>query len=262
MSLRGWDLKAIFNDPALYGMEISCSEKGAFRGLDFEIFYQQLGPGNGVFYGAIALPETLRRIQLGAAVLTLPNFKLWIYTNGDFRFEVGWPPWNNSLTVEVGIYRGGGGLYFGKLRSGDLPSTTTTIEYNPILEFGLALELGLGRDFTAGPFSASLFVGLRGVFQGLLAWKATNDLNNSPDYYWFSASVSLIGTVRGVVNLGIVSLSFSVNIGVSTGVAFETDCRTEVVVSAWVAVSVSVKIVFVDINVELQHDCLGDLCAR
>ena len=180
MSLRGWDLKAIFNDPALYGMEISCSAKGAFRGLDFEIFYQQLGPGNGVFYGAIALPETLRRIQLGAAALTLPNFKLWIYTNGDFRFEVGWPPWNNSLTVEVGIYRGGGGLYFGKLRSGDLPSTTTTIEYNPILEFGLALELGLGRDFTAGPVSASLFVGLRGVFQGLLAWKAVDKDGKPP----------------------------------------------------------------------------------
>jgi hypothetical protein len=258
MSLRGWDLKAIFNDPALYGMEISCSADGAFRGLDFEIFYQQLGPGNGVFYGAITLPETLRRIQLGAAALTLPDFKLWIFINGDFRFEAGWPPWNNSLTVEIGIYRGGGGLYFGKLRSGDLPSTTTTIDYNPILEFGLALELGLGRDFTAGPVSASLFVGLRGVFQGLLAWEAvdkdSNDtkLSRSPDYYWFSASVSLIGTVRGVVNLGIVSLSFSVNIGVSTGVAFETDCETEIVVSAWVAVSASVRIVFVDTNVNFN----------
>jgi hypothetical protein len=262
--LKGWELRALFNDPSLYGIEIS-STIGQFSGFDFEILYQKLGPKNGVYYGAITLPTKYRTIQLGAASLTLPNFKLWIYTDGDFRFAVGWPLWDDIFTVEVEIFTGGGGLYFGKLRSGDLPKPSSNggasngppaITYNPILEFGLGLELGLGRDFTAGPLSASLFVGMRGVFQGLLAWQVTGgtpgSLSNSPDYFWFSASVSLVGIVNGSVDLAIVSLSFSINISITTTLAFETGCKSLVDVDAYVSVSATLKILFVHVTVRFH----------
>ena len=90
MSLRGWRVRFIFNDPALYGLEVTCDE-GLFTGFKFEILYQKLGPHLGVYYASVTIPEQYRQINLGAAALTLPTFKIWIYTNGDFKVSVGWP---------------------------------------------------------------------------------------------------------------------------------------------------------------------------
>jgi hypothetical protein len=262
--LKGWELRALFSDQSLYGIEIS-STIGQFAGFDFEVLYQKLGPQNGVYYGTVALPTEYRTIQLGAASLTLPNFKLWIYTDGDFRFAAGWPLWDDIFAVEVGMFTGGGGLYFGKLRSGDLPQPSSNdgasngppaINYDPILEFGLGLELGLRGDFTAGPLSGSLFVAIRGIFQGLIAWQEPGgkrgNLSKSPDYYWFSGSVSLVGIANGSVDLALIRLVFSVNIIVTASLAFETDCSSQVDVDAYVEVSTNLKIRFIHIPIEFH----------
>ncbi|HEU5063750.1 MAG TPA: hypothetical protein VFT79_11450 [Solirubrobacterales bacterium] len=267
--VRGWEVRAVLNDPALYGLEVA-SEEGQFSGLRVVILYQKLGNGVGVFYGELTMPTNYRTIQLGVVSLTIPTFKLWIYTNGDFKVSVGWPLGPNSIGVQVYVFTGGGGFYFAKLRSGDKPASggrellargSEAVEedsdYNPIIEFGLGAWFGVGRSFSAGPLSAELSLTIRGTFQGLLAWKApsqtepdkSSSISNPPDYYWFAASVGVVGVLQGKVDLKIVSLSILVRIEATAAIAFETGCGTEMVVSARVDAEASLRIVFITITV-------------
>jgi hypothetical protein len=182
--VREWELRAVFNDPALYGMEITC-DTGTYKGLLLEILYQKLAEGLGVYYGALTLPTRYRKIQAGPVTLIVPSFRLWIYTNGDFKVCVGWPLGPGSIGVQVIVFTGGAGFYFAKLRSGDRPDSGPKAlrergssaavgvpAYNPILEFGLGMWVGLGRSIESGPFTASLTLTLQGTFQGVLAWEA------------------------------------------------------------------------------------------
>ncbi|HEX5526857.1 MAG TPA: hypothetical protein VFX44_06615 [Solirubrobacterales bacterium] len=267
--LRGWEVRAVLSDPALYGLEIACSVE-TFKGLKVEILYQKLGSGVGVFYGALEMPEKFRTVQLGVVSLTIPSFKLWIYTNGDFKVSVGWPLGPNSIGVQVYVFTGGGGFYFAKLRSADNPASggqallaqgsalAETPNYNPILEFGLGVWFGVGRSFSAGPFSAELSLTMRGTFQGLLAWKAppaeggpekASSIAKAPDYYWFAASVGIVGVLQGKVDLKIVSLSVLVRLEANAAIALETGCATELTVRASVDAEASLRIVFITITV-------------
>ncbi len=268
--LRGWEVRAVLSDPALYGLEVTCSVE-PYKGLKVEILYQKLGSGVGVFYGELEMPEKFRTIQLGVVSLTIPSFKLWIYTNGDFKVSVGWPLGPNSIGVQVYVFTGGGGFYFAKLRSADNPASggqallaqgsmavANATNYNPILEFGLGIWFGVGRSFSAGPFSAELSLTMRGTFQGLLAWKApppeggpekASSIAKAPDYYWFAASVGIVGVLQGKVDLKIVSLSVLVRIEASAAIALETGCATKVIVRASVEAEASLRIVFITITV-------------
>lgn len=266
--LRGWEVRAVLSDPALYGVEVSCTA-GQFNELRIEILYQKLGSGVGVFYGELTMPTRYRTIQLGVVSLTLPSFKLWIYTNGDFKVSVGWPLGPNSIGVQVAIFTGGGGFYFAKLRSADKPGSggrallarrsppVADPDYNPIIEFGIALWFGVGRSFSAGPFSAELSVTIRGSFQGILAWNApdqkdpnsSTSISNPPDYHWFAATLGIVGVLQGEVDLKVVALSVLVRIEAVAGVAFETDYGTAVLVAASVDVEAKLRIVFITITV-------------
>ena len=265
IEVRGWEIRAVFNDPVLYGLEITCSA-GQFEGLLFEILYQKLGPHLGVYYGALTMPTRYRQINLGAVALTLPSFKIWIYTNGDFKVSVGWPLGDNSIGVQVYIFTGGCGFYFGKLRSGDNPESganalkalrsdvsADVISYNPIVTFGIALWFGVGRSISAGPFSASLSLTVQGTFQGILAWESaesgSGSIAKTPDYFWFAASVGIVGQLQGEVDLSIVKLSVLVRLSVVAGVAFETGYGTVINVTARVDARASLKIVFITISV-------------
>ncbi|WAH62772.1 hypothetical protein [Xanthomonas hortorum] len=262
--VRGWDIRAVFNDPVLYGLEITCSAD-QFKGLLFEILYQKLGPHLGVYYGALTMPTQFRQINLGAVALTLPSFKIWIYTNGDFKVSVGWPLGDDSIGVQVYIFTGGCGFYFGKLRSGDNPASaaaalkaigsaaaTDVVSYNPIVTFGLAMWFGVGRSISAGPFSASLSLTAQGTFQGILAWRDAADggsVSKTPDYFWFAATVGIVGQLQGEVDLSVVKLSVLVRLSVVAGIAFETGYGTVINVTARVDAEARLKILFVTISV-------------
>ncbi len=253
INIKGWDLKMLFNDPVLYGLEISVLD-GQFKGLDLIILYEKLGPHLGVYYGKLTIPEAYRTIELGAVSLTLPTVQIWIYTNGDFKVNVGWPLGPESIGIQVYIFTGSCGFYFGKLRSGDNPQNPNPpVAYNPILEFGLGLSVGLGRSFQSGPFSANLSLTLQGTFQGVLAWEEDKgDITHTPDYYWFAATVSLVGTLQGEVDLKIITLSVMVKMSVTAGIAFETDYGTIVAVIAKVEAKASVKVLFIKVTVSFS----------
>jgi hypothetical protein len=269
--LKGWRVQALFNDPAIYGIRIT-ADQGAFEGFKFEILYQKLGPDLGVYYGAISIPEKYRQINLGAVALKLPSFEIWIYTNGDFKVSVGWPLGPNSIGFEIYIFIGGCAFYFAKLRSGFNPrAPEPTIYYDPIIAFGLAIKIGLGRSINAGVFRAELSLTLQGVFQGILAWEgvnpkllnspdadvvrnaraavnASNAISGPPDYFWFSATVGIVGLLQGEVDLKIIKVSVSIRLSITTGLAFETEYGAVARVTAQVKAKATVKILFVKIS--------------
>lgn len=259
MQLRELRLRVLFNDPAMYGLEVSIpmtSPPSFFSGLLFEILYQKLGPNLGVYYGALTLPYGMRRIPLEGFILILPGFSAWIYTNGDFRINVGWPvnP-NNSIGISFDILTGWAGFYFAKLRSGDNPGALPSVNYNPILEFGIGVAVTAGIGINAGPLSASLAVSLSASFQGLLAWKPTgggSSIANQPDHYWFAGNASISVVLQGCVDLAIIKASVMVSFSVSAGVAFETGYQTVIPISASVSVSVSLKVIFFTIHLSFH----------
>lgn len=257
MRLRELRLRMLFNDPAMYGLEISIpmtSPPSFFSGLLFEILYQKLGPNLGVYYGALSLPYGMRRIPLEGFILILPGFSAWIYTNGDFRINVGWPVTpNNAIGVSFDILTGWAGFYFAKLRSGDNPGALPSVNYNPILEFGIGVAVTAGISINAGPLSASLEVNLSASFQGLLAWKASgSSIANKPDHYWFAGSASISVVLQGCVDLAIIKASVLVSFSVSAGVAFECGYQTIIPIAASVRVSVSLKVVFFTIHLSFH----------
>ncbi|QGU88492.1 hypothetical protein [Erwinia sorbitola] len=257
VELRELRLRVLFNDPAMYGLEVSIpmtSPPSFFSGLLFEILYQKLGPNLGVYYGALTLPYGMRRIPLEGFILILPGFSAWIYTNGDFRINVGWPVTpDNAIGISFDILTGWAGFYFAKLRSGDNPGALPSVNYNPILEFGIGVAVTAGISISAGPLSASLAVSLSASFQGLLAWEASgSSIANPPDHYWFAGSASISVLLQGSVDLAIIKASVMVSFSVSAGVAFETGYQTVIPISASVSVSVSLKVVFFTIHLSFH----------
>jgi len=255
LELRGFRIRVLFNDPSMYGLEISvpASPVTPFAGLLFEILYQKLTPNLGVYYGALTLPYALRRIPLSGVILILPGFSIWVYTNGDFRVNIGWPMGNASIGIQVAVLVGTAGLYFAKLRSGDNPGVPTKVDYNPILEFGLGVSLYVHESFNASIFSATLDVTLGGTFQGLLAWETgEGSMSGPPDHYWFAATVSLSVLIQGTIDFSIIKASVLIQFTANAGVAFETGCQTLIAVSAEVRVEVRVKIVFFTIGLSFH----------
>jgi hypothetical protein len=249
LEIKGWQIRFIFNDPVLYGLQITCSVPN-FNGLNLIILYIKLGPDLGVYYGKLTIPEQYRKLNFGAVALTLPNVQIWIYTNGDFLINVGWPLGSDSIGLEIYIFTGGCGFYFGKLGSGDNPQDPNPpVKYKPIILFGLGVWFGVGRSFRKGPLSASLSLTLQGTFQGVLAWKeTTGSISQSPDYHWFAATLGIVGQLEGAVDFKVIKINVMVRISAIAGVAFETDYNTLLNVTARVEVSASIKILFVRIR--------------
>ena len=112
---------AVFDDPVLYAARLALAGKSAkiFAGLEFEIIYQQVSPTVGVWRARITLPTLMRNFNAGAVAVTLPDFAIGIYTNGDFEVDVGFP-WNEDFSVSFTVQAqagplpvtGSGGFYF------------------------------------------------------------------------------------------------------------------------------------------------------
>jgi hypothetical protein len=265
VSLRGFRVRALFNDPAMYGLEITVasSPPNFFSGLLFEILYEKLGPGLGVYYGALTLPDAMRRIDIDGIILILPGFSIWVYTNGDFQLNVGWPLGPSSIGIIVGPLTGQAGFTFAKLRSADDPSAgQDTPDFNPILQFGIAFDVYASVDCSAGPLSASLSVTLDTLLQGVIAWTATKAADSTPDtapsiagppdYYWFAGSASLVILVQGSIDFTIIKATLSIQLSAQLSVAYETGHSTLIAVSAEVSVSLSVHMVIVTVHLSFH----------
>lgn len=250
----GWDIKVLFNDPAMYGLRISVpmTPITPFAGLLFEIIYQRLSPNLGVYYGALTLPYLMRRIVLNGVILILPGFSIWVYTNGDFRVNIGWPLGDSSFGIQVSVLVGIAGLYFAKLRSGDNPGAQPSVNYNPILLFGIGMSIYVKQGFNASIFSASIDVSVSATLQGLLAWREGTSTGGPPDHYWFAGTAGLSVLIQGSVDFKILKASVVISFQATVTLAFETGCTTVLAVSASLSVEVSIKIIFFTIHLSFS----------
>jgi hypothetical protein len=254
LMFRGWELRVLFNDPTMYGLSLSAgwNPPTLFSGLFIEILYQKISPNLGVYFGALTLPYFMRRIVLEGVILILPGFSIWVYTNGDFRINVGWPLGDSSIGIQVGILQGIAGFYFAKLRSADNPGAQKGTQYDLILAFGIGLSVFVKESFNASIFSATLSVSVTATLQGLLAWQTGGVTSGPPDHYWFAGTAALAVLLEGTVNFAILKASVTVSLNANAGVAFETGYKTLISVSASVSVRVSVHVIFFTIHLSFS----------
>lgn len=255
MSTLRMDL--IFNDPTVYGLliQLSGEKAGLFAGLRFEILYRKVTDTIGVYHIELTLPDEMRHLEFGEVSITLPVVTLDIYTNGNFRVDFGFPPsltdFSRSFSIQVFPFAGFGGFYFALLdgqTSTNVPKVTSG-HFGTVVEFGLALQIGVGKTLSLGILSGGISITVGGMLQGVLGWYTPNDSNlPSERYHHITGTVALIGKVYATVDFGILQASVSLTVYASISLDVESYKAILIEVSAGVSVEVSIKILFIRIH--------------
>ncbi|SCB77803.1 Uncharacterized protein BCZB5J_00163 [Bacillus cereus] len=243
------DMQIIFNDPGLYGLRLALNGELAdiFNGLKFEVMYKKKG-SVGVYAGEITLPDRMRYFRLGAMDVTLPVFAFKLFTNGDFEVDVGFPhnlDFSRSLMIQVPpYYAGAGGFYFAKLSNGDQSERLPKLEngeFRQVLEFGLGMALGIGRDINVGNLKAGFNVSAVGIFEGVLATFHGTE-GEKDRYYKIAAMVGIIGRLYGSVTFPLIRADVNVAINIVAETIIEAYQDLLIRLIADVDVSASIKI--------------------
>jgi hypothetical protein len=249
-------LAAVFNDPNLYGLMIAIDKAAAnFGNLEFEILYKKISDTIGMYQIDLQLPDVFRHLEFGEVSITLPNISIRIYTNGDFYFDFGFPAsitdFSRSFTVQVFPFIGSGGFYFGWLSGAtatDIPQTTNGI-FNPVIEFGVGLSLGIGKTIDEGILKAGLSLMAVGIFQGTLAFFHPNPnlLHNGQPlkddlYYRLQGTFGLTGHIYGEINFAIISARLDITAFIYVSIVIEAYKAIPITFSAGVTVSLRVTI--------------------
>ncbi|SNR54837.1 hypothetical protein [Puniceibacterium sediminis] len=255
-------LSIVFNDPNLYALRIALAGPMAkiFKGLDFQIMYQQVSENVGKYSAQLVLPDIMRKFQIGVASITLPTFAIEVYTNGDFQVDLGFP-WNEDFSVSFSVefmagpfpVMGSAGFYFGKLSSATTNKvpTTSTGWFNPVIVFGFGAQVGLGKSVEAGILSAGFSLTVFGIIEGVIArWlpyqgKTEEGLPaEMQDGYYFSltGTLGIQGRLYGSINFAIISAELNIKISIFVRATFASYEPIPLLVQANVDVSLSVKI--------------------
>ncbi|GEM_PF-1664237 len=249
------EIIAIFNDPDLYGLHISCSSAaGSLAGLEFEILYKKVTPTIGLYHLELTLPDSMRHLQFGEVAVTLPVVALDIYTNGNFRIDVGFPKgldFSRSCSVQVFPFLGFGGFYFAVL-SGATSRKVPMISngsFDPVIEFGLALSLGVGKTIDKGPLHAGLYVTVIGIMEGVLGFfHKESHASTDEIYYHVKGTVAIIGKVYGKVDFKVITVEVSITAYASATLLVESHQPIHISIRAGVSVKAKVKVLFVTIH--------------
>jgi hypothetical protein len=226
------------------------------KDFTFTIIYRKVSDTVGVWSADIYL--NLGQINIGAFQLSLPNFSISIWTNGDWRFAIGWPFEGSGATPITVQFQAGPfpiiakcGFYLGKLSSAAAPAQFGT-KFNLIWTFGLGIAAGVGKEWKSGPFKAgaSLILGL--TVQGFLASFSGNMTDDGVDYWWWGISLSLTGNVFGKVDFKVIVVDVSLTITITIAFAFETKHSSPLTMTAQVKVKASLKILFIKITFSFE----------
>ncbi|HEX8640831.1 MAG TPA: hypothetical protein VF704_06710 [Allosphingosinicella sp.] len=264
---NSWSIDAmlVFNDPNLYGLRLALAgeKMGGLANLVIDILYKKITDDIGVYQIEFTFPDAIRNLNFGAVSITLPQLGIKIYTNGDFFIDIGFPynlNFQRSFSIAAIIYGvpvlGSGGFYFGKLSnatSTQVPKTNLGT-FDPVIEFGLGLQLGLGYNFEKGPLKAGFALTIFGIIEGVIApWhpydSSGTDLVRASsggalsDYYFkVSGTVGIIGLLYGSIDFAIISASVNVRIVVSLQITYQSFREIPIVATASVTISLKVKI--------------------
>lgn len=222
-------LGLLFNDPRLYGLSIALrgSKAGSFDGLDFQLLYKKISDSIGMFRIDLTLPIAMRSYTFGPVGLTLGVIALEIYTNGNFTVDFGYPwkrDFSRAFTVQYFPFIGRGGIYFGYLNgatSSRVPKITDGT-FDPVIEFGVGLAVGVGKEIVLGPLSGGAYVQIEVVFMGVFGWFNPSDHARKPAaYFWAQATAAIVGKVYGTVDFKIIKVSITLLIEAEASVIFE-----------------------------------------
>src|SRR5581483_1954896 len=250
--LSAIELRIVFLDPELYGLAISVSgtKFPKLTGLKFEILYKKINETIGVYQIELRVPDFMRQLEFGSVSITLPIIGIEIFTNDNFRLDFGFPAngdFTRSFAIQVLPFTGAGGFYFGWLTgatSKRVPQTTHG-NFNPVIESGIGLRLGIGKDINKGILKAGLSLTVVGIIEGTLAFYHPN--NNDPKYdnamyYWVSGSIALVGQIYGEINFAIISARLDILVKIGVGLIVEALEPITFTFIAEVSVKLSVRI--------------------
>jgi hypothetical protein len=263
-----WSIDAmlVFNDPNLYGLRLALAgdKMGGLANLVVDILYKKITDDIGVYQIEFTFPDVIRNLNFGAVSITLPQLGIKVYTNGDFFIDIGFPynlNFQRSFSISVIVYGvpvlGAGGFYFGKLSnatSTQVPKTSLGT-FDPVIEFGVGLQLGLGYNFEKGPLKAGFALTVFGIIEGVIApWHPYDSTGTAlvraasggalqSDYYFkLSGTVGIIGLLYGSIDFAIISASINVKIVLSLQITYQCYREIPIIAAASVTVSLKVKI--------------------
>lgn len=254
--LKAFDVTMLMCDPVFYGLEISINKgfelTDPLAGLKVTILYSKVTDTIGMFYARLTFPEIFRKINLGAVSLVLGEVAVAIYTNGNFKIDLGFP-WNkdfsNSFGLSYMLFTGQGGFYLGVLNgktSQQLPEVTSGY-FDQVVELGIGMNAGVGLEINAGPLKAGAYVKMVAIFQGVFACYVPQSGDNAT-YYKVQATAGVVASIYGKVDFVLIQVGFSIDASIAADLTLESYRQTELVLDLNVSVSAYIKIMFINIR--------------
>lgn len=243
-------------DPWIYGAQITVESDSiaGLKGLDLTLYYRKVTDAIGVFYLHAQLPDAIRKVDLGGISFTLPVIEVWLYTNGDFKVNLGFPEnrdFSRSFAFSYGIYSGSGGLYFGKL-SGDTSSKVPAIVngyFTPVVEIGIGLKFGVGKSFDFGILKLKARLEIMGIFEGVFAvFRSKDERQEEAFYYKCTALVEVSAELSGTVDFFVIKAGFHIFARVQVMVTLEAHEPALIGFEAELSVEAYLKILFVTVE--------------
>lgn len=224
------ELKFIFNDPVLYGIYLGF--KGEFlKGFSIDIIYKKLSESLGVYSTEIQLPDSLRNQELGGAFLKLPNIGIEIYTNGDWKVDIGFPrngnDWSRSGFLQLRTappFVGFFGFYIMMSKVASLTlfkgfiSDKYSTEKLQIIQAGFAMRVGIGFYFDKGILYVGASITVYGILEGAFAFEKQKGLAQLfPDHFAVLGRMGAIAELVGYVDFGIIKASVYISLRAEFG---------------------------------------------
>lgn len=250
------DLGFIFNDPKLYGLSIALGGEraGTLSGLHFEILYKKITNDIGMFRIEFQLPDAFRTFEVGVASFTLGIVVIEIYTNGNFKIDLGFPynrNFDRAFNVQAEIFIGRGGFYLGVL-NGDTSSQVPRItngNFSPVIELGIGLAVGVGREIREGILAGGAYIEIEVLFQGVLGWFNPNSSGTAPAKFFKCQGIAALhGKVYGSVDFAVIKVSVTLDAYAQASVIYEVYQATLFELSVSVSAKAKVKILFVHVS--------------
>lgn len=175
---------AIADNPGIYAMHLK-----VIGLIELGAAYRRVSDKLGIFAAEVNLRDTIPPLQFGAASVSLPSIRTEVHTDGGWLIDAGFP-WNQdfrrSFQLEIAIFLGSGGFYFGVTSAAAadiLTLTEPSYGYLPpdldhpsvaglrALRAGLAMRVGIGRSIDLGILKGEASITWYGSLEGAVAFK-------------------------------------------------------------------------------------------
>lgn len=213
-------ITALYQLPDYAGLAVTLAGKraGAFAGLAFELTYRRIGDV-GLYSTSFRVPDKYRKLEFGPVGLTIGAIEVDLYTNSDFRVDLGFPAGGDfarSFSIETPTMIGRGGVYLSK-RSGAVAAgalSASNGRFDPVIIAGVGLSIGTVKQVKWGPVSGhvalSLTVILEGVYAPWLLGAPGREIATDDYYFRFVGLAAIAAVVEASVDFKVISAKIRV----------------------------------------------------